>query len=199
LTVIREAGLRVPETFISNDPAAARRFLAANPDSVYKSVSGIRSIVKEAPSADGPAIDDVRWCPTLFQRVVPGVNYRAHVIGDEILAVRLESSRLDYRYGNTTMVAEALPGDVARKCRALNSMLGLHFSGIDLMRTPDDQWFCFEVNTSPGYSYFECGSGQQISAALARFMIAADRRRRESAAGPLPAQRFLERKASMCV
>lgn len=178
LTVIRQAGLRIPETFIANDVAAARGFLAANPDSIYKSISGVRSIVHRVSDAHHGFMDDVAWCPTLFQRVVPGTNYRVHVVGGEVLALRVESDRLDYRYGSTTMVAAELPAEVAEKCRRLNSMLGLHFSGIDLMRTPEDEWYCFEVNPSPGYSYFETGSGQPISRALARFMIEADRRGR---------------------
>ena len=176
LTVIRQAGLGIPETFISNDAEAARRFLSANPDSIYKSISGIRSIVRRVSDAQYGFMDDVNWCPALFQRVVEGSNYRAHVLNDLVLAVRIESSQLDYRYGHTTMVAAELPAEVAGKCRRLSSMLGLHFSGIDLMRTPDDEWYCFEVNSSPGYSYFEQGSGQPISAALARLMIDADRR-----------------------
>jgi glutathione synthase/RimK-type ligase-like ATP-grasp enzyme len=178
LTVIQEAGLRIPETFISNDSGAAGRFLSENPDSIYKSISSVRSIVRRVSDAHRASLDDVKWCPTLFQRLVPGTNYRAHVLNGDVLAVRLESSEVDYRYARTTMVAAELPADVVRKCQRLNSMLGLHFSGIDLMRTPDDEWYCFEVNPSPGYSYFEQGSGQQISAALARFMMDADRGRK---------------------
>jgi glutathione synthase/RimK-type ligase-like ATP-grasp enzyme len=176
LTLIRAAGLSIPETFISNDPAAARRFLAANPDSIYKSISGVRSIVRRVSDSHHGFMDDVAWCPTLFQRVVPGINHRVHVVGDEVLAVRIESDQLDYRYGAATMVAVELPAEVALKCRSLNSMLGLHFSGIDLMRTPEDEWYCFEVNPSPGFSYFEKGGGQPISRALADFMIGADKR-----------------------
>jgi glutathione synthase/RimK-type ligase-like ATP-grasp enzyme len=175
LTVIRQAGLRIPETFISNDADAVRGFLSRNPESIFKSVSGVRSIVRSVSDDHRGLISDVGWCPTLFQRVVPGFNYRAHVLANEVLAVRLESDQLDYRYAKTTMVPVELPPDVADKCRRLNAVLGLHFSGIDLMRTPDGEWYCFEVNTSPGYSYFEWGSGQPISAALAKFMIDADR------------------------
>ena len=177
LSVIREAGLGVPETFISNDAEAVRGFLARNPDSIYKSISGVRSIVRRVSAEHLDFLDDVGWCPSLFQRVVPGTNYRAHVLGGDVFAVRIESGQLDYRYGESTVVAAELPPEVAQKCVRLTSALGLHFSGIDLMRTPDDEWFCFEVNPSPAYSFFEQASGQPLSAALARFMIEADRRR----------------------
>ena len=78
---------------------------------------------------------------------------------------------LDYRYGNTTMIAETLPADIAVKCRALNSLLGLYFSGIDLIRTPEDEWYCLEVNPSPAYSYFQYKSDEPISQALCAFLM----------------------------
>jgi glutathione synthase/RimK-type ligase-like ATP-grasp enzyme len=173
LAVIRKAGFKIPETFISNDGALVRKFLSDTGEAVYKSISGVRSIVHKVSDAQLGFIDDVKWCPTLFQKVVPGINYRAHVFSHEIYAVRIESDSLDYRYGNTTMQPVDLPDAVAQKCLQLNAMLGLHFSGIDLMRTEDDNWFCFEVNPSPAYSYFQINSGLDISGALARFMIAA--------------------------
>ena len=49
-------------------------------------------------------------------------------------------------------------------------LLGLSFSGIDLKRTPQDDWYCFEVNPSPGYSYFEEQTGQRIADTLVRYL-----------------------------
>ncbi len=178
LSVIRKAGLSIPETFISNDGSLVRRFLDKTGEAVYKSISGVRSIVHKVADAHLEFIEDVEWCPTLFQKVVPGVNYRAHVLKNEIYTVRIESDKLDYRYGQTTMVAEELPAEVAEKCYKLNAMLGLHFSGIDLMRTDEDEWFCFEVNPSPAFSYFQLNSGLPISAGLARFIMEMDLERR---------------------
>ena len=176
MTLIRQAGFLIPEALISNDPAAAAKFLLENPDSIYKSLSAVRSIVRKVGDTQRSFIDDLKWCPTLFQRFVPGVNYRVHVINGEVLAVRIESDQLDYRYGKSSITVAELPSGVAEKCRRLTLMLGLYFSGIDLMRTPEDDWYCFEVNPSPAYSYFESLSGQQISVALADFMIDADSR-----------------------
>jgi glutathione synthase/RimK-type ligase-like ATP-grasp enzyme len=174
LSLINKAGFKVPETFISNDAEQVTQFLTRAGSAVYKSISSVRSIVNEVSKDHLQFIDDVQWCPTLFQKVVDGINYRAHVIGDELFAARITSDRLDYRYGHTTMVSEELPAEIAQKCLNLNNALGLHFSGIDLMRTADDEWYCFEVNASPGYSYFELSSGAAISRALAQFIMKAD-------------------------
>jgi glutathione synthase/RimK-type ligase-like ATP-grasp enzyme len=174
LNAIVEAGLLIPETLITNDPNIARKFLKKTPDSIYKSISGVRSIVQKVSEHHHSYIGDVKWCPTLFQKVVPGINYRVHVVQNDVFTVRIESDKLDYRYGNTTMMAEELPREIAQKCRKLTASLGLHFSGIDLMRTPDDQWYCFEVNPSPAYSYFEINGKVPICASLARHLILAD-------------------------
>jgi glutathione synthase/RimK-type ligase-like ATP-grasp enzyme len=179
-------GLRIPETFISNDALAVRKFLAENPDSIYKSISGVRSIVHRVSDAQLGFIDDVQWCPTLFQRVVPGTNYRVHCLNGQVFATRIESNELDYRYGRTTMTAAQLPADVAQKCLKLSSRLNLPFSGIDLMRTPDDEWYCFEVNPSPAYSYFERGCGLPISSALARYLMEVDGQRAPDTAPESP-------------
>jgi len=40
-------------------------------------------------------------------------------------------------------------------------------SGVDLRRTPDDQYYCFEINPSPGFIFYERAAGQPISEAVA--------------------------------
>ncbi len=171
LTAVRNAGFHVPETFLTNDPAAARAFVSAHRDVIYKSISGTRSIVRPLDERQRAFLDDVKWCPTCFQERLTGTNYRVHVIGDRVLALRIESDQLDYRYGHTRMAEIELPDDVAQRCRDMTGAMGLHFSGIDLMQTRDGEWFCFEVNPSPAFSYFEAASGQPIAAALARFLL----------------------------
>ncbi len=171
LSVIKEAGLKIPFTFITNEPVKANQFIKENVDCIYKSISGIRSIVRQVSHSHLEHLEDVSWCPTLFQKVVPGINYRAHVIGDDVYTVRIDSDSLDYRYGKNTMMIDQLPADISQKCVSVTSALGLHFSGIDLMRTSDDEWYCFEVNPSPAYSYFQLHSGLQISKALAKMLI----------------------------
>jgi glutathione synthase/RimK-type ligase-like ATP-grasp enzyme len=49
----------------------------------------------------------------------------------------------------------------------------LLFAGIDLRRTPAGDWYCFEVNPSPGFTFYESATGQPIAAAVARFLAAA--------------------------
>ena len=45
--------------------------------------------------------------------------------------------------------------------------MNLPLAGIDLRRTPQGEWYCFEVNPSPAFTYYEQITGQPISQAVA--------------------------------
>jgi glutathione synthase/RimK-type ligase-like ATP-grasp enzyme len=66
-----------------------------------------------------------------------------------------------------------LPPEVEARCRDLSKRLRLPVAGIDLRRTPDGEWYCFEVNPSPGFTYYESKTGQPIAAAIAGLLAAA--------------------------
>ena len=58
----------------------------------------------------------------------------------------------------------------ARRCVGLATALELPFCGIDLCHRPDDSWLCYEVNPSPGYSWYEEATGLPISDALVAWL-----------------------------
>lgn len=177
--LIRRSGLRVPETIVTNDPVRLDAFRRRHGRVVFKSISGIRSIVTDL--APGEELNDeraeaLRACPVQFQAYVPGFDVRAHVIGQEVIATRVDSDGTDYRYAardglETQVRAWELDSGLARACVRLAAQLGLPFAGIDLRITPQGQVYCFEVNPSPAYSYYEANAGQPISMTLARYLI----------------------------
>jgi hypothetical protein len=172
--LIAKAGLRTPDTLITNDYEQADAFLAEHGDVIYKSCSGVRSVVQRFNPADRERLRNLRWCPTQFQRRIAGVDYRVHVVGEEIFACRIESGADDYRYdGGARIVACALDPSLARQCQKLSRDLGLAVAGLDLRESPDGVWYCFEVNPSPGFSYFQARTDQPIDRAIAELLLAA--------------------------
>jgi hypothetical protein len=174
--LIRSYGFATPETLVTTDPAAALAFWRERGDVIYKSVSGVRSIVARLKPGDEERLADVAWCPTQLQTYVPGTDCRVHVVHEEVFASEVATTGDDYRYarmqgGETRLRACELPADVAERCRRMAAGMGLHFAGIDLRRTPDGEWYCFEVNPSPGFSYYEGQTGQPIAAAVARLLL----------------------------
>jgi glutathione synthase/RimK-type ligase-like ATP-grasp enzyme len=84
------------------------------------------------------------------------------------VAHRCDSDAVDYRYAKTTIQACQLPIQVAASCVAITKQLKLRFSGIDLIQT-EKGWVLLEVNTAPGFSYFE-GDGGGVSALLHQYL-----------------------------
>jgi glutathione synthase/RimK-type ligase-like ATP-grasp enzyme len=54
----------------------------------------------------------------------------------------------------------------------LAAAMNLHVAGIDLRCGQfDSEWYCFEVNPSPGFIYYEDATGLPIGSAIARLLI----------------------------
>ncbi|WP_406389673.1 RimK family alpha-L-glutamate ligase [Streptomyces sp. NBC_00887] len=174
-TALRAHGFRVPDTLITTDADEARAFAAGHESVVYKSVSGVRSIVSRL-RPDEERLADLAWCPTQFQEHVPGVDYRVHVVGDDVFCSRIESGADDYRYAarqgaEVSLSPACLPDDLPDRCRELAADLGLPLAGIDLRLTPDAAWYCFEVNPSPAFTFYD-RHGQDIAGSVARLLQA---------------------------
>jgi len=191
LRQIQQAGFAVPETVVTSDPMAARAFARLHGDVVYKSVSGTRSRVQRLRPADLARLDDLAACPTQLQRRIPGTDVRVHVVGAQLFATRIRCDADDYRYAVDQGHAPArlsgteLPPGVELRCRALSRRLGLPVAGIDLRVTPDGDWYCFEVNPSPAFTYYEHHTGQPIGRHIAALLAAAASARPPSSAGPV--------------
>jgi hypothetical protein len=178
--IIREAGFGIPETLITNDPSTARAFIEgaweAGGNVIYKSISGVRSIVQMVQPGDFARLDRIRWCPTQFQRHVRGTDVRVHVVGHSVFAVAIDSAATDYRYAarqsgvDATLSPTELDRAAAAKCVALAERLRLPLAGIDLRQTPEGDHVCFEVNPSPAYSFYQDRTGQPIATAIARYL-----------------------------
>jgi glutathione synthase/RimK-type ligase-like ATP-grasp enzyme len=153
-----------------------REFMARHGRAVYKSVSGVRSIVEEVGAEALARLDDIRWCPVQFQAYVEGVDVRVHVVGERVFATRVASDAADYRYAGVRdgvparLEATRLSEAVEARCVDLTARLGLRFGGIDLRITPDDRVVCFEVNPCPAYTYYEGNTGQPIARAVAHHL-----------------------------
>jgi len=174
--LIKRYGFEVPETLITNDPELVRAFRARHGRVIYKSISGVRSIVQTLTDDDMTRIDDIRWCPTQFQAFVEGTNVRVHTVGERVFATAISTDATDYRYAQRQSGDHAelrpveLEDDLAEMCVKLAAGLGLAFAGIDLKITPGNVVYCFEVNPSPAFSYYESQTGQPISRAVADYL-----------------------------
>lgn len=170
---IHKLGWNIPETLITTDPEEARAFWRRHGQVIYKSVSAIRSRVCRLNRGHIPRFADIAWCPTQFQQYIDGVDYRVHVVGDKVFACEVNSSADDYRYSAEApeIRAFSLPEEIEHRCKITAADMNLSIAGLDLRRTPGGEWFCFEVNPSPAFTYYEQATGQPIGQALALLLV----------------------------
>jgi len=179
LTALAAAGFRTPDTLVTSDPTAARAFLNRHRRIVYKSISGIRSVVATIALGDTSSerLDRLGHGPVQLQQWIDGTDVRVHIVGERWFATTIASDATDYRYAGTSgrpaeLTACELPETLGRQLVAVTRAMGFLVSGVDLRRTPSGEWYCFEVNPSPGFSYYETHTGQPIAAAIADLLRA---------------------------
>jgi hypothetical protein len=172
---ITRVGFQTPVTIITNDPDEVRDFLRVHRRVVFKSISSVRSIVRFLSDIKIKDIENVRYLPTQFQEFIPGTNIRVHVVGEQVFATEINTEAVDYRYASrddvdVNMAPVDLPMDIEERCLTLSKNLSLPLCGIDLKRTPEGEYYCFEVNPSPGYSYYQSHTGQDIASAIVQYL-----------------------------
>ena len=174
--MIRTLGFKIPDTLITTEPLTALEFWKQHGTVIYKSISGTRSIVSRLTLEHLERLENVSNCPTQFQEYIHGKDYRVHVVGDKVLACQVISPSDDYRYavlqGQAVDIRPCiLPPDVDDRCKKIASHMGLSVAGIDLRCTPNNEWYCFEVNPSPAFTYYQEASGQHIDEAIAQLLM----------------------------
>lgn len=147
LHTIPDDAVLVPRTTIRSST------VAGDGDNVAKGLSSAKSEVVLLDSVNGNP--QIRYrVPVLTQERIDGRNIRVHVVADEVIAVRIGSEALDYRFGSFAVQSCSVTADVARWCRQAAGTERLAFAGVDLIETPNATW-CLEVNPNPGYHVFE--------------------------------------------
>ena len=173
---IRRFGLRIPKTLVTNDPDAARDFYErCRGNVIFKSISGVRSIVTQMSGEHFSRLSQLQHCPTQFQEYIPGDNIRVHVIGDRLFAIRIQTDAVDYRYAGEEgyarrMLPTTIPKETATACLQLSQEFGLLMAGIDLKETPAGEYYCFEVNASPAFPFYEEPAHPILTDTLAEFL-----------------------------
>ena len=173
--LIAAAGFKIPPTCVTSNPDAIMKFQKKYKKLIFKSISSVRSIVKELDTSRSKTLQRIKYLPTQFQEKLTGENIRVHVVGDVLFATKIESSVIDYRYAGREnaachLVPFKLSKAIEKRCFKLSEILNLPLCGIDLFRTSKDEYYCFEVNPSPGYSYYQQSTDQNIATAIVKWL-----------------------------
>ena len=184
-------GLEVPATLVTNDLAAARRFVAEHGQAVCKSLHAAR--VPYGAGGDGlfytspveldelSAENGFGREPYLLQALVDKrYDVRVTVIGEDAYACRIDSqardeARIDWRLADPGVLAHAvehLPSGIAARCVALTRAFGPRFGAIDLARRNDGGYAFFELNPNGQWAWVEQLTGLPLARRLVDELLA---------------------------
>jgi len=119
-------------------------------------------------------------CPLIVQVYVEkAVELRVTVVGSDVFAAEIHSqatqrTKIDWRRydeGNTPHFEHTLPDKVSKLCLAMTHSLGLVYSAIDLILTPDGRYIFLELNPNGQYQWIEHLTGLPITDRIARLLI----------------------------
>lgn len=186
LALARSVGLEVPRTITTNDPDRVRSFAAACGGSVVTKLLHSSAITRQTasgrrgypprllgPHGLGEDLERVRLCPQLFQEPIPKLlEVRVTVVGSRLFAASIDSREGDaLDWGDdperiASFRACELPDPVARSILALLDHLGLEFSTVDLIVTPEHRWVFLEINPISYFGFVERAANLPISDAI---------------------------------
>ncbi len=191
MTLARAAGLTVPRTVITNDPAEVRAFHAEVGTVVAKMLTPLSVSMGRAErfvhttvlgADDLEALDGLRYAPMVFQELVPkACELRVACVGERCFAGAIDASaseggRVDWRLARPDEVrwqAHDLDRGVADALRRLRAALGLVYGAADVIRTPEGGHVFLEMNPGGEWGMLERDLGLPIGAALAEELLRA--------------------------
>ncbi|MFJ4771093.1 ATP-grasp ribosomal peptide maturase [Streptomyces uncialis] len=173
------AGLSVPPTLITNDPAEARAFAEEFGPVVYKPLRSTAYVedgehrtiwVRQVDPAE--IGDGVAACPHLFQRAVDKVaDIRVAAVGGRLFASRItvDGDHLDWRWDYDRIEFDPIdvPADVRAGIQRLMHRLGLVFGAFDFGLGHDGRWWMYEINPNGQWAFVDPPTRTAIAVALA--------------------------------
>ena len=191
LKVALRNGLLIPDTCISNDPEQVGRFMEQEGGSVVSKMQSSFAIYREAEqhvvftnTVTTDQLEDLatlQFCPMVFQqRIEKKLELRVTVVGHAVFAFsidsqRLENAQVDWRKEGLTMVNDwqpyTLPDEIQNKVLAFMDDYGLNYGAIDLILSPDDQYYFLEVNAAGEYFWLDRLCNHAISRQIAAVLM----------------------------
>ena len=195
LRLAERAGLRVPRTLVTNDPASVRQFFAEtegqtvakllHPISI--SMGAVKPFVytNRIREEDLAGADALRHSPMVFQELIPkACELRVAYVAGDTFAGALDASGTSRGQTDWRRVAPEecrwqkaqLPTEIARGLQALMSELGLVFGAVDLICTPAGEYVFLEVNPAGEWGMLERDLCLPISEAIAAALLEGESR-----------------------
>lgn len=181
LTVAKRIGFNVPYTIVSNKPSDIINFVEKQGSCIIKPIShGLQVTQEGAFSIYTSEINNIKLfnkdllfeCPVFVQKKINNYrDIRATVIGNEILAVEIETDeelKVDWRKPELFKKYKShnIPENIKQLMFKLHEKLDLIYSAFDFILTPEGEYYFLETNPAGEWVWLEREVGLPISNAI---------------------------------
>ncbi len=118
-------------------------------------------------------IEQIRAAPVILQRIVPKMTeLRITIVGDKIFPVAvLSDNEVDWRKSKITLESIDLPNNIEDLCFEYVSALGLRYGCVDMIISPDGDYYFLEINPNGQWGFVEQKTGLPIGKAIAHLLL----------------------------
>ncbi|MFW0862208.1 MAG: MvdC/MvdD family ATP grasp protein [Candidatus Komeilibacteria bacterium] len=190
LMAARESGFAIPSSVITNNEESAKKFLAEG-ESIFKTLRypivdfgerGVGMINTTLIRDDliDSVCSQVSVTANYFQHYVSKLyELRVHVIGGDIVAVKIESqsnadSKIDWRVADFDYLdyeEVVLPGRVQGMILEFMARLRLNFGVLDMIVTPEEEYVFLEINPNGNWTWLEPHLNTSVSHKIASWLV----------------------------
>lgn len=174
LSTVKELGVTIPKTLISNNPDCIQNFAKTVSQVVFKPVyRGAHTQLLTVDHLQQERLHQVlRLSPVTLQEYIPGTNIRCYVIGQQVYAAEIRSSCLDFREDNhIRLIPAILPDNIQTTCLEVAQALFLEWTAIDWRLSPQGEFIFLKADPSPEFIDFEQRTGFPLMENLVQLLM----------------------------
>lgn len=186
LKIAKEIGFKIPPTLVTNSKRELVQFFdKCNGEMILKPISQTRiqyhntsAFIFTSPVSESyiKNIGDYDLTPCIFQKnITKDYEIRVTVVENKVFAAAVYSqqeseTKNDWRKKKLDFHQIELPSDIEKMCVEMVKKLNLKFGAIDIIKTPDDEYYFLEINPNGQWAWIEMQTKQDISGAIIEFL-----------------------------
>ena len=171
---VKQIGVLIPATLISNSPEQVREFVQVHEKVIFKPVyGGAHTQFMTENHLEPQRLSRVlSIAPVTIQEYIRGTNIRSYVIDGSVYSAEIRSNSLDFREDREAELPPVeLPDLVQQQCLAIAKSLMLEWTAIDWRLKPTGEYIFLEANPSPMFLHFEHQTGFPLTQKLVNLLM----------------------------
>lgn len=186
LVIAKKIGFNIPNTLVTSNRSELKNFFFENKQNIIiKPLKQGRVINKDKVGLIYTNILDVNKISKLDEYILTPciiqenlgkqLEIRVTVVENKVFAAYIDSqidieTKVDWRRGKKKFKVFNLDFDIEQKCIQLVKKLNLSFGAIDLILTPENDYYFLEINPNGQWGWIEYDTGLKISDSIIDYL-----------------------------